>query len=473
MTDPVNRQLRNLPAIDQVLRLTELSSVIDCHGREVVREAAREILSRLREEIRLGTRTGGSGFVESVSTGLIVKEITARVAVRSRPLLIPVFNLTGTVIHTNLGRALLPDEAIEALTMIAGEAVNLEYELSSGTRGDRESHVEGLICQLTGAEAATVVNNNAAAVVLVLTALAVGKNVIISRGELVEIGGAFRIPEVMGSAGCRLREVGATNRTHLADYSQAIDDNTALLMRVHTSNYEIQGFSSAVPEPEIAALARERGIPFVVDLGSGTLIDLHRFGLPKEPTVADSLMQGADLVTFSGDKLLGGPQAGIVAGRKDLIQQLKVSPLKRALRVDKLTLAALGAVLQLYKNPSLLPRKLPVLRDLTRSKEAIARVAAEVTPVVSRFVGGEAEVEIISCRSQIGSGALPVDLLESLALEITPSGPARSEAKLQELAMRFRSLPVPVIGRVHGGSLLFDLRCLHDVGKFCMQLNDR
>lgn len=276
----------------------------------------------------------------------------------------------------------------------------------------------------------------------------------------------------MGGAGCQLREVGATNRTHLADYAGAIDENTALLMKVHTSNYEINGFTSAVPEPELAALARKCQLPFVVDLGSGTLVDLTRFGLPDEPTVGDCLAQGADLVTFSGDKLLGGPQAGIVAGSRELISRLKSNPLKRALRVDKLTLAALGAVLQLYRNPGSLSQKLPVFRDLTRSLESIARVAEEVLPAVNRFLNGEAEIAIVRCMSQIGSGALPVDLLESRALQITPSGNDRSDRKLQDLVSRFRKLPTPVIGRVHDGSLLFDLRCLQDTSKFCRQLYD-
>ena len=472
MADPFEIQFRDLPSVDRILRAQELSSAVERYGHEVLREAARAVLADLRASLRQDgdKKLAATGNLPTDYIAWINKEVLARAEASSRASLIPVFNLTGTVIHTNLGRAVLPEAAIDAVATVAGRSVNLEYDLSAGSRGDRESHVEKLICQHTGAEAATVVNNNAAAVVLVLTALAVGRDVLISRGELVEIGGAFRIPEVMGSAGCRLKELGATNRTHLSDYAQAIDEETALLMKVHTSNYEIQGFSKAVPEPEIAALAHQHKLPFVVDLGSGTLVDLSRYGLPKEPTVADSLVQGADLVTFSGDKLLGGPQAGIVAGRKDLIERLKKCPLKRALRVDKLTLAALASVLQLYSNPSTLAQKLPILRDLTRSVKAIQAVAEEVQPVVARYLGSEASARIVSCKSQIGSGALPVDLLASVAIEIRPSVTSGVNEQLQKLAVRFRSLPVPVVGRIHDGSLLFDLRCLQDTEGFCRQL---
>lgn len=472
MANSIEMQLKDLPSIDRILRAQELSSEVDRYGHEVLREAARGVLADLRTSLRQGgdKKLAAAGILTTDYTTWIKKEVLRQAEASSRATLIPVFNLTGTVIHTNLGRAVLPDAAIDAVAAVSGRSVNLEYDLSTGSRGDRESHVEKLICKLTGAEAATVVNNNAAAVVLVLTALAVGRDVLISRGELVEIGGAFRIPEVMGSAGCRLKELGATNRTHLSDYAQAIDEETALLMKVHTSNYEIQGFSKAVPEPEIAALAHQHKLPFVVDLGSGTLIDLTRYGLPKEPTVADSLVQGADLVTFSGDKLLGGPQAGIVAGSKELVERLKRCPLKRALRVDKLTLAALGSVLQLYNNPSTLAQKLPILRDLTRSVEAIQAVAEEILPAVARYLGSEAAASITSCKSQIGSGALPVDLLASVAIEIRPAASSGVDEQLQKLAVKFRSLPVPVVGRIHDGRLIFDLRCLQDIEGFCRQL---
>jgi len=472
MSSTSGKQIRNLPAVDKLLRAEELSDAIQELGREVVREAARDTLARLRREIL----RGNDNLQRELQTLQFQNELCLEIATlaesRSAQSLVPVFNLTGTVIHTNLGRAALPESAIDAVGRVSRQAINLEYDLTQGGRGDRDSHVENLICELTGAEAATVVNNNAAAVVLVLTTLAVGRDVLISRGEMVEIGGSFRIPEVMGSAGCHLKEVGATNRTHLADYEGAIDDDTALLMKVHTSNYEIMGFANSVAESEIADVAHSHGLPFVVDLGSGTLINLTRFGLPREPTVEDSLLQGVDLVTFSGDKLLGGPQAGVVAGNKELIARLKRNPLKRALRVDKMTLAALSSVLQLYRNPSTLSRDLPILRDLARDIKEIAAVAEQILPCVKQYVADQAEVEVSSCKSQIGSGALPVDLIESIALKITPRSLTGADRQLKDLALKFRKLPVPVLGRLHDGSLYLDLRCLREPERFCQQLSD-
>jgi len=466
----MNSQLRDLPSIDRLLRSSELSNAVGNYGHETVRQAARAILSEYRSQIQSGLLLKGSDLKSKAFFSELCLEIEDEVAAQSRPLLRPVFNLTGTVIHTNLGRAVLPEQAVNAIVEVSGSAVNLEYDLKAGKRGDREEGVEAQICSLTGAEAATVVNNNAAAVVLVLTALSVGRNVLISRGELVEIGGAFRIPEVMGSAGCHLKEVGATNRTRLADFTQAVDDETGLIMKVHTSNYEIVGFTEIVPESDLARLASSKNLPFVVDLGSGTLVDLSKYGLPKEPTVGEVLANGADLVTFSGDKLLGGPQAGIIAGKRNFIDKLKRHPLKRALRVDKLTCAALGAVLQLYRNPSRLAEELPILCDLTRSQSEIRGMAERVLPAVSQFLAGKAEVSISACKSQIGSGAMPVDLLDSLAIRIVPITTDQSDLRLMEIATDFRSLPVPVIGRIHDGSLYFDLRCLRDTEKFCRQL---
>ncbi len=378
------------------------------------------------------------------------------------------FNLTGTVLHTNLGRASLPEEAIYAVVCAARYPSNLEFDLKTGKRGNREDHIESLLCEFTGAEAATVVNNNAAAVLLVLNTLALGKQVPVSRGELVEIGGSFRIPEVMQRAGCTLLEVGATNRTHLKDYQRAITRDTALLLKVHTSNYRVEGFTSEVNERELAALANKHGLPFVIDLGSGNLIDFSALGLPKEQTAADAINIGADLITFSGDKLLGGPQAGLIAGRADLIAQINNNPLKRALRLDKMTLAALAEVLKLYRNPQTLPQRLPTLRHLTRPLTDIQALAQRLQPAVAAAVTPQYAVDLVSSCSQIGSGALPVDTLPSASLRLLPTD--SDDAKLRGLAATLRGLPKPVIGRIHKGALLLDLRCLEDEVGFINQL---
>ena len=312
-------------------------------------------------------------------------------------------------------------------------------------------------------------NNNAAAVVLLLNTLAREQDVLISRGELFEIGGAFRIPDVMESACAKLREVGTTNRTHARDFESALSPQTALVMKVHTSNYEIRGFTSAVPESELAGIAHNAGIPFVSDLGIGCLVDMARFGLPPEPTVRATIEAGADLVTFSGDKLLGGPQSGIIVGRADLIKRIKANPLKRALRVDKTVLAGLLSVLQLYRDPESLPQRLPLLVDLTRTLQEIDASIARILPVVNEAVGDAFAVEVIDCKSQIGSGALPLELMPSRAISLSLY-PGQSDASLTELAARLRALPKPIIGRLSDGSLILDVRCLRDEQGFCEQL---
>ena len=447
---------RHLPSVDRVLGWPPIDALAAAHGRPIVLEAVRAELAARRACPPTAAAAEPVTRDRSIADG-----VATRIEAARTPSLRKVFNLTGTVLHTNLGRAPLPRQALEAIAEVATGASNLEYDLDGGRRGERDAHVEPWLQRLTGGAAATVVNNNAAALTLVLNTLALRKEVPVSRGELVEIGGGFRLPTVMARAGCRLVEVGTTNRTHLADYTGAIGPKTALLLKVHASNYTIHGFTAAPSEHDLAALAHRHGLPFVVDLGSGALVDLARFGLPHEPTPAEALAAGADLVLFSGDKLLGGPQAGIVVGRADLIDALRRNPLKRALRCDKMTLAALGAVLPLYADPDRLPEHLPTLRWLTRPAAEIEAAAQRLAPVLTAWLDGKAQVDVVAAHSQIGSGSLPIDLLPSHALRLLPAAPKRGSGRAVEaLAARLRALRVPVIGRIANGALLLDLRCL-------------
>ena len=445
--------LRAVPSVERVLQQPAMRKALEEHGRAFVIDVVREQIAAARDAMR------AEGDAESARAG--VEEITKRVGRRIEDLLSPslraVLNLTGTVLHTNLGRAPLPPEALQAMAEVAG-ATNLELDLDTGRRGDRDTHVEEWLRRLTGTEAATVVNNNAAAVLLTLNSLALRKEVPLSRGELVEIGGAFRMPDIMARAGCRLVEVGTTNRTHPRDYRDAIRARTALLMKVHPSNYEIRGFRAAVEARELAEIAREHDLPFVHDLGSGTLCDLRAFGLPHEPTVAEAIRDGADVVTFSGDKLLGGPQCGVIVGRAALVARIKRNPMKRAMRADKLTLAALGAILPLYRDPERLTDRLPALRLLARRREDIEAQARRLQAALASALTGVAAVSVVPCQSQVGSGALPVEALASAALALRP----HRGRGLGRLAAAFRALPLPVLGRIADKALLFDLRCLDD-----------
>ncbi|HEY6432335.1 MAG TPA: L-seryl-tRNA(Sec) selenium transferase [Acetobacteraceae bacterium] len=445
------RQPSPLPSIDALLRTPAAAALVARFGRPAT-------LAALRFE--LATRRAASTFNAPAITipDITIPAITILDAAadmlqrRFEPSQRPVFNLTGTVLHTNLGRAPVPPGAAEAAAMALREPTTLEFDLATGRRGERDNHVRALLTELTGAEDATVVNNNAAAVLLALNTLAAGRDVLVSRGELIEIGGSFRIPDIMARSGAILREVGTTNRTHPRDYRDALSPDAALLMRVHQANYAISGFTAAVPHAELAVIAHEAGLPFIEDLGSGSLVDLARWGLPHEPMPQEALAAGTDLVTFSGDKLLGGPQAGLIVGRRELIAKLNANPMKRALRLDKARLAALEHVLRLYLDPDRLPERLPALRLLTRPPAEIQATAERLAAAVqSRWP--DRPVTVQPCRSQVGSGAQPIDLLPSFAVTIGGAAPAR-------LAAALRIGKRPVLGRIAANLLWLDCRCL-------------
>jgi L-seryl-tRNA(Ser) seleniumtransferase len=446
---------KHLPAVDRILQ--QIPELIEIHGRQLVTGCVRAELAAAREGLKHGLP-----LPEEAS---LLAAIQRRADDAGRANLRTVFNLTGTVLHTNLGRAQLAEEAIAAMVDAARSPCALEYDLASGGRGDRDDLVSGLLAELIAGGspdiAATIVNNNAAAVLLTLNALAQGKEAVVSRGELVEIGGAFRIPDVMRRAQVKLHEIGTTNRTHEKDYAEAINPKTALLMKIHTSNYVVSGFTATVDEQKVAKIAHAANLPFVVDLGSGTLCDFAAHGLPAEPTPQQALAAGADIVTFSGDKLLGGPQAGLIVGRKDLIAKIKKNPLKRALRVGKTTLAALEATLRLYRDPDRLAQRLPTLRLLTRPLAEINALAERLLPAAQTALASVATVSIEACSSQIGSGALPVERLPSAALVFRPQ--AKKPGKiLLALEAAFRGLPTPVIGHIRDDAYHLDLRCLED-----------
>ena len=450
---------RRLPSVDEVLRTGAAAEAIGTFGRPAVVTAVRDAIADAR---RAGTGAAAEAVADSARWRLQAQAV---------PSLRSVFNLTGTVLHTNLGRALLAEAAIEAATEAMRNAVALEFDLASGKRGERDDHLRGLLCELTGAEDATIVNNNAAAILLVLNTLAKGREAVVSRGELIEIGGAFRMPDIMARAGAKLVEIGTTNRTHLKDYVAAIGPKTGLAAEGAHLQLPDRGLHQGSPcRATLRSLRARQGVPLVNDLGSGTLVDLARFGLKHEPTVAEAVADGADLVTFSGDKLLGGPQAGFIVGRKDLLAQINRNPMKRALRVDKIRMAALEATLKLYRDPDRLAERLPTIRLLARPRAEIEALAGRVAPLLAARLGGGYQVERIACNSQIGSGALPLETVPSAGIAIKPSAARGQGRALAALAAALRNLPVPVIGHVADGSLVLDLRCLEDEAGFVANL---
>ncbi len=445
--------LRELPSVDRLLKHAQSERLLARYKREYVIQTYREVLAELR-----GTILQGQALTaEEVTEDAIVERAERRMQTDSEAKLVRVVNATGTVLHTNLGRALLPRAAMEAVSHVGIYPVNLEYDLAKGGRGRREETIEKILIGLTGAEAATVVNNNAAAVLLGLNTVAAGKEVIVSRGELIEIGGSFRIPEIMAKSGAILKEVGSTNRTHPQDYEKAISKKTALLLKVHTSNYKIVGFSSEVDLPQLVAIGKKHKIPVMEDLGSGALIDLSQYGLPKEPIVAERVAAGADIVTFSGDKILGGPQAGLMVGKKTWIGRINKNHLQRALRCGKLTLAALEATLRLYQQSTRIAEEIPTLKAFVRPLGEIEEMGRRLLPGLQDALGEGYSLSLEDSSSQIGSGALPTEKLPTKVIVIE-----HRKLGAERVAEKFRQASPPILGRIKDDRFLLDLRTIFD-----------
>ncbi len=442
--------LSELPSVDESLKSSYGEKWLESYPRRIVLRAVREVLEIKRKEILKGLTPEVSVDALSHDIEIIMKRLSAYK-------LAPVINATGVIIHTNLGRAILSDRAIENIKKVAGSYSNLEYELSQGKRGKRYSHLKDILLELTGAEDALVVNNNAAAVLICLNTFAMEREVIVSRGELVEIGGSFRIPEVMVASGAILREVGATNKTHLADYENAVCGNTALLLKVHQSNYKLIGFTEEVSIEELIRLGREFKIPVVADLGSGCMIDLERYGIHDEPTVQDVIRAGADIVTFSGDKLLGGPQAGIILGKTRLIRMIQKNPMLRAVRIDKLTLASLEATFMQYLDEEKAVKNIPTLRMLTQSKDVIKRRAKKISASLKKSISFHASVEILPDQSCAGGGSLPEADFPTFVVSVKPL-----KISVNTLEKRLRQGSPPVIARIKEDALLIDARTVQD-----------
>ena len=459
MADQTANLLRELPSIDQLLKHVRCEALLERYSRDYVTSHCRAALDRLRVDIRQSRERA-----VDVSEEAILDRIEQRISIDSRPGHVRVVNATGTILHTNLGRALLSQAALDAMLAVAAQPINLEFDLAAGKRGKREETLEALLIDLTGAEAATVVNNNAAAVLLGLNTLAEGKEVIVSRGELIEIGGAFRIPEIMAKSGAILREVGATNRTHPADYENAINDKTALLLKVHTSNYKVVGFTAEVTLEQLVAIGKKHQLPVMEDLGSGALIDLSKYGLPKEPIVAERIQAGAELVSFSGDKILGGPQAGLLVGKKNWIGRINKNHLQRALRCGKLTLAALEATLRQYRQSPNIAQDIPTLRAFTRPMDEIRALGEALVPRLEAALGASFRVQLKESTAQIGSGALPTEELPTAVVSVE-----HAKLSANAIAQKFRAANPPILGRIKEDRFLLDLRTIFDANDLIPQ----
>jgi L-seryl-tRNA(Ser) seleniumtransferase len=448
--EPIQDLLRKLPAVDRLIELARAEACFELIPHSVVVSCIRAVLDTDRRRIRAGQGSPGG---QELAERAVLERVKAAVAAAMQPRLRRVVNATGVVIHTNLGRSLLAEEAVANLAAVAGRYSNLEYDLAEGRRGSRYMAVRDLLCEITGAEDAMVVNNNAGAVLLSLETLARGRQVIVSRGDLVEIGGSFRIPDVMTKSGAVLKEVGTTNRTHLRDYEDAIDSGVALLLKVHWSNYSIVGFTAQVALKELVALGARHGLPVMEDLGSGTFIDFSKHGLPKEPTVQDSVASGADVVTFSGDKLLGGPQAGVIVGRSGMLERIRKNPINRALRIDKLTLAALEATLRLYRDEKRALAAIPTLRMLTEKEAAIEARARELAQRLAEVEDARLACELVQRPSKAGGGALPLLELPSCCLQVRVRGMSANG-----LESALRGGDPPIIARIEDDACVLDLR---------------
>ena len=456
--------LRELPSVDRLLIHPKCKRLLERLNRDYITRKCREAVDELRSVLRQGKPIPS----EQLREDFILSRMERQIASEGEPKLTRVINATGTLLHTNLGRALLPQAAMDTLIRIGGHPVNLEYDLSRGKRGKREEAIEEALLHLTGAEGASVVNNNAAAVLLALNTLADKKEVVVSRGELIEIGGSFRIPDIMAKSGAVLKEVGTTNRTHPEDYEKAIGKKTSLLLKVHTSNYRIVGFSSEVTLDKLVAIGKKRKIPVMEDLGSGALIDLSQYGLPKEPVVKERVALGADIVTFSGDKILGGPQAGLAVGKSAWISRMNRNPLKRALRCGKLTLGALEATLSLYQHSAHITDEIPTLKAFTRPLKEIEEMGERLLPVLQKKLGQGFTLKLDDSTSQIGSGSLPTEEIPSKVLAI--QNQAMGAEKISQM---FRMAVPPILGRVKDNRFLLDLRAVFDPEDLIPNLQDR